>query len=88
MHRRAQPGEVLGRPRGRATLGRGPVGGSQAEWRAPSRPRDRRPRPVSVRLSFGLWARPAGAAHGDVVCVELTPPAHSLAKGLERVAPP
>lgn len=24
----------------------------------------------------------------SVVCVELTPPAHSLAKGLERVAPP
>lgn len=33
------------------------------EWRAPSRPRDWRPRSASVRLSFRESARPAGATH-------------------------
>lgn len=38
------------------------VGGGPGERRAPSRPRDRRPRPASVRLSFRQSLRPAGAA--------------------------
>lgn len=38
------------------------VGGGPGERRAPSRPRDRRPKPASVRLSFRQSLRPAGAA--------------------------
>lgn len=46
----------------------GPDRWRRREWRAPSRPRDWRPRPASVRLSFRKSARPAGPAHGAPVC--------------------
>ena len=40
------------------------VSGGPSERRAPSRPRDRRPRPAFVRLSFRQSLRLAGAARG------------------------